>query len=105
MLEDTADLTQGEEIRNTLELWDMRATERNEEGRHREIASKCDEVSKLHNITFFRDLRLGIFTKQVLVCSRLISIQPETIKIAELSDIQDYVMNRVILLSKIPQFQ
>lgn len=79
VLEDTADLTQGEEIRNTLELWDMRATERNEEGRHRKIANKCDEVSKLHNITFYCDLCIWIFTKLVLVCSRLISIQLETI--------------------------
>ncbi|GMS87196.1 hypothetical protein PENTCL1PPCAC_9371, partial [Pristionchus entomophagus] len=43
ILADTAGLTQGEEIRKTLELWDMPATERIEEGRDREIAQKCDE--------------------------------------------------------------
>ncbi|GMR41199.1 hypothetical protein PMAYCL1PPCAC_11394, partial [Pristionchus mayeri] len=47
VLDDTAHLTVGEEIRKTLELWDMRETERREEGRAREVAEKCDEaVSK-----------------------------------------------------------
>uniref|UniRef100_A0A8R1UE34 RING-type E3 ubiquitin transferase n=1 Tax=Pristionchus pacificus TaxID=54126 RepID=A0A8R1UE34_PRIPA len=60
VLEDTADLTQGEEIRNTLELWDMRATERNEEGRHRKIANKCDEslISASRELDFDYDMAM-----------------------------------------------